>query len=318
MERRSAAPGTAGGTATLLVLVAVMGGAVAALALRAGHLVERLPATRVEPWLELLAVSVGLLAAAWVALSALVGILCVAARAAGRSWTAGERLVLHVAPQVVRRAARVGVGVSVGAGLVLGAGTAQAAEPPTPDAPPVVAVDLGWRPTAPDAVADAATSSPSDDGTGVPEPTSAPAPADVPEPAPSQARAGDGTDPAGTAPGDVPAASADPTGTTPAVEVPHEATDTTPTPPTTSAPAGATQRDAALTVTREATTGTADEVVVLRGDTLWSIASRHLPPGSTDAQVAQAVQRWFAANAGVVGGDPDLILPGQVLRAPTA
>jgi len=82
---------------------------------------------------------------------------------------------------------------------------------------------------------------------------------------------------------------------------------------------GATGRgDALLTATRDVSPGPAAEVVVVRGDTLWSIAARHLPPDATAADVASAVQRWHAANADVVGDDPDLILPGQVLTAPVA
>lgn len=58
------------------------------------------------------------------------------------------------------------------------------------------------------------------------------------------------------------------------------------------------------------------EVVVHRGDSLWSIAARHLGPGATDSEVAAAWPRWYAANRDVVGPDPDRLLPGQVLRAP--
>lgn len=58
------------------------------------------------------------------------------------------------------------------------------------------------------------------------------------------------------------------------------------------------------------------EVVVQRGDTLWSITARHLGPGASDAQIAEAWPAWHAANRDVVGDDPDLILPGQVLQAP--
>jgi hypothetical protein len=65
----------------------------------------------------------------------------------------------------------------------------------------------------------------------------------------------------------------------------------------------------------------ADAHVVLRGDCLWEIASGRLQrdrPGTpaTDAEVAQAVQAWWQANAEVIGPDPDLLLPGQVLRPP--
>jgi nucleoid-associated protein YgaU len=57
-------------------------------------------------------------------------------------------------------------------------------------------------------------------------------------------------------------------------------------------------------------------VAVAPGDTLWAIAARHLPAGATDAQIAAAWPTWYATNAAVVGPDPDLILPGQVLTVP--
>jgi len=57
-------------------------------------------------------------------------------------------------------------------------------------------------------------------------------------------------------------------------------------------------------------------VVVLRGDSLWSIAARHLGPDATDAEVATEWPRWYAANRGLIGDDPDVLLPGQVLRSP--
>ncbi|SDC05000.1 hypothetical protein SAMN05660690_0344 [Geodermatophilus telluris] len=60
--------------------------------------------------------------------------------------------------------------------------------------------------------------------------------------------------------------------------------------------------------------------VVLRGECLWSIAAADLRARAgaepSDAEVATAVGRWWAANAAVVGDDPDLLLPGQVLRPP--
>jgi nucleoid-associated protein YgaU len=60
--------------------------------------------------------------------------------------------------------------------------------------------------------------------------------------------------------------------------------------------------------------------VVLRGECLWSIAAADLRDRTgtdpTDAEVATAVGAWWAANAAVIGDDPDLLLPGQVLRPP--
>ena len=58
-------------------------------------------------------------------------------------------------------------------------------------------------------------------------------------------------------------------------------------------------------------------VVVAAGDTLWDIAGEHLPAPVSVADVAAAWPAWYAANADVIGPDPDLIRPGQQLVAPT-
>lgn len=58
-------------------------------------------------------------------------------------------------------------------------------------------------------------------------------------------------------------------------------------------------------------------VVVHAGDNLWSIAAATLGPYATDVEVAAAWPAWYRANRTVIGPDPNLILPGQVLRAPT-
>lgn len=64
-----------------------------------------------------------------------------------------------------------------------------------------------------------------------------------------------------------------------------------------------------------------DRHVVVPGDCLWLIARDHLdrtgaPPA--DAVTARAVEDWWSVNAEVIGPDPDLIHPGQVLSAPPA
>jgi nucleoid-associated protein YgaU len=59
--------------------------------------------------------------------------------------------------------------------------------------------------------------------------------------------------------------------------------------------------------------------VVVRGDCLWDIAAGRFRAAGrtpTDAEIALEVQTWWSANAEVIGPDPDLILPGQVLQAP--
>ncbi|GAA3213077.1 LysM peptidoglycan-binding domain-containing protein [Oerskovia jenensis] len=57
-------------------------------------------------------------------------------------------------------------------------------------------------------------------------------------------------------------------------------------------------------------------VVVLRGDSLWSLAGRALGPDATDAEITAEWPRWYAANAETIGQDPNLIRPGQVLQVP--
>lgn len=59
-----------------------------------------------------------------------------------------------------------------------------------------------------------------------------------------------------------------------------------------------------------------DAHVVRPGDTLWSIAGDRLPPGAPDAEVAAAVAGWHTTNRAVIGADPDLLRPGQVLTPP--
>src|SRR4051794_24606620 len=62
----------------------------------------------------------------------------------------------------------------------------------------------------------------------------------------------------------------------------------------------------------------AGDHVVVRGDCLWDIAADRLAARTgrapTDAETATAVHDWWTANATVIGPDPDLLLPGQVLH----
>jgi nucleoid-associated protein YgaU len=57
-------------------------------------------------------------------------------------------------------------------------------------------------------------------------------------------------------------------------------------------------------------------VVVRSGDTLWTIAERRLPVPATDRQVTTGWHAIYRRNRGVIGPDPDLILPGQGLSLP--
>lgn len=56
--------------------------------------------------------------------------------------------------------------------------------------------------------------------------------------------------------------------------------------------------------------------VVQRGDSLWSIVAHALGPYATDVDVAEEWPRWYQANRDVIGANPHLIFPGQVLHAP--
>jgi hypothetical protein len=58
------------------------------------------------------------------------------------------------------------------------------------------------------------------------------------------------------------------------------------------------------------------EHVVQRGDTLWDIAKATLPDDASGAEITREWHRWYEANRQVIGEDPDLILPGQILKAP--
>jgi len=58
------------------------------------------------------------------------------------------------------------------------------------------------------------------------------------------------------------------------------------------------------------------EVVITRGDTLWSVAAAHLGPGATNTLIADHWPRWYAENRDIIGSDPDLVRPGQILQPP--
>jgi hypothetical protein len=57
-------------------------------------------------------------------------------------------------------------------------------------------------------------------------------------------------------------------------------------------------------------------ITVRSGDTLWSIAAAVLGPDAAPGEVSRAWQRLYAANRERIGADPDLIVPGTVLRLP--
>lgn len=57
-------------------------------------------------------------------------------------------------------------------------------------------------------------------------------------------------------------------------------------------------------------------VTVGAGDTLWDIAAKDLGKLATDTEIAAHWPKWYSANKDVIGPDPAILLPGQVLLAP--
>ncbi len=59
------------------------------------------------------------------------------------------------------------------------------------------------------------------------------------------------------------------------------------------------------------------QVTVRRGDSLWVLAGDRLEPGAPKGAIAREWPRWWERNRDVIGENPHLIYPGQVLHAPT-
>jgi len=57
--------------------------------------------------------------------------------------------------------------------------------------------------------------------------------------------------------------------------------------------------------------------LVAPGDTLWDIAAADLGSHPAGSRITAHWHRIHAANRAVIGADPDLIRPGQVLRIPS-
>lgn len=239
-------------------------------------------ATRPDDVLLALLGWVGLLLAAWLALGSLLAVAALLPGAAGRTAAA---VAERVTPVAVRKVLALALGASVGSlalppALVSVAGSG-----------PVTRTTDGSAPRL-----DAAASNRLTPGFAPTEATPGFAPT---------ATDSDSAE-AGSSPGSR-------TGSTSAPAV------TTPGPgyvPTTPPPVHDAERPRLLAPTPRRTTAAHDLVTVRRGDSLWSIAARHLGPGTSDAEIAWEWPRWYAANRAVVGDDPDLLVPGQLLRPP--
>lgn len=58
------------------------------------------------------------------------------------------------------------------------------------------------------------------------------------------------------------------------------------------------------------------EVTVRAGDSLWSLSSARLGPFASDVDIALDWPLIYQANRDIIGGNPDLLRPGQVLQLP--
>jgi nucleoid-associated protein YgaU len=75
--------------------------------------------------------------------------------------------------------------------------------------------------------------------------------------------------------------------------------------------AGPATRDSAQEVEPQV-----EGVTVHAGESLWDIAARHLGPGASDLDIALHWPRWYEANRELIGRNPDVLLPGQILQPP--
>ena len=94
--------------------------------------------------------------------------------------------------------------------------------------------------------------------------------------------------------------------------------------PTASAPAPAPKPVAKPPVTAPQQGGTVAKKAytfkVARGDTLWDLTTKVLADtgrSTSNSNVAAFVKKLYAANQGVVGGNPNLILVGQTITWPS-
>lgn len=312
--------GTRGARGRNLVALAVALGLGLVALVRLGHWCRALWADTLAPGpaspSELL-MTLTASAAAVVGLWLWLGML--AAAAATLPGALGRGAARALAP-VTPRVARALVGMVLGLGIAGGtAGTAVAQEAP------VVSASAGWGPTSASPATPASevaetagaqtSSSPS-------APHSSAVPMSTPSPTSTPPLASTPSLPTGTNPGGVASTGASEgsegsvTGAASRQLAPEAGWRATrpavrPSPsPDTRAALGATSAGQATAVDQE--------VVVRAGDSLWSIAARHLGADASDAEIAAAWPRWYASNTDVIGADPSLILPGQALRVPTA
>jgi hypothetical protein len=257
----------------------------------------RLPGPRVEDVLLVLVAWAGMGVAAWLCLGSALTLLSTAPGSLGR-WSG--RVACRMTPLLARRVLTVALGTSTASVALPAASVVGTTAAPTPVSAHLVNTPGLALGTSPEAVLLAfergARSPGAAVGTGAGGPGYAPTdgPSGEPSdnagsPSPSYAATGSRGPDASRDPGFRP--------TRPMLAHDPAASNLLAPPPR---PAMATH----------------DTVTVRRGDSLWSIAARHLGRGASDAEVARAWPHWHAANRAVIGEDPDLIRPGMQLVPP--
>lgn len=282
--RAGSAAAARGGLVSLLAGGTAAGLALAAVRVAPGAAVG---ARELEAWVVVVACALGAVAALRLALgAALLAVAALTPSGAPRVRRLGTRLT----PALVRHLLLAGLTGS------LVATPAWAASAP-PEEPPGVSVV--WQVTPP-------------------EPSAEPSAASPAGPAPVSSEPSAPTTPAETSPAETPPTQAPPTVVPPThpspVDVP--APGTPPVPPDPAELLPAESRTPPTPATAPPVTTEPAGVVVRPGDSLWSIAAAHLPAGASAADVAAEWPRWWDANRAVVGTDPDLVHPGQVLVPP--
>jgi hypothetical protein len=274
----------------------------------------------------LVAIAVTWLLATW---SGLVCLAALGARLPGFAGAVARRVLVSITPAVVRRVVLAAAGVSIAAGLAACGSSAAAATPPSgpptsaivSSAPmpgstvtPGVSVDLDWPVAA--AAEHPAESARADRRTPpAPSPTAlSPTAAAVSTTAPPTPETGTSAPPTATAAG----MTRPPTEPGPSMTGASAATRN-PTPRSTARPGSAASTGAPggagpAPIAMDATAG----VIVRAGDSLWSIAAAQLSDDATARQIDATWRAWYRANRDVIGPNPNLVIPGQILQAPQA
>ncbi len=292
--------------ALVLVLMTVLSLATA-VALGAACLPLAQDATqRIDAAVGAAVLAAGACAAAWTTAWLGLTLACVVAARAGRRRGTLERTALRIAPAVARRF----VAAALGASIAVGALPAHAS-----DLVPVA--DVGWQ------VSSTAPTGPAATSREAPIPSATPDPADLTTTAPQRAdvTAQSSAAPRRSTPGTPLSRTSTPSSSTSPAASPA-VRDATPAQAQARPEGSQARKDAPVTGPRkpstQATASPGRETVTVRsGDTLWALAAGALGSAATDAQIAHEWPRWHDANRDLLGDDPHLIRPGDVLTVPT-